>query len=704
MNPPPPPPPPHGENPKSSGLPPGKYDIFIIPEHSAGSGFLYLPSLRTNPASFGAGFATALICVALWTVLTPVVQVWWRGVRHSGGMGMIMVMLAIAVGAWALGRMQIDGGPGPGGGGGVGGGSSGTSGSAPPPNGHATGGGPGGSSGFGGNPQPNANSYPPGGGYGGASGFGGVPPPNAHGYAGGAGAGAGNGYGSNSQHNAGGYAPGAGFGGAGGFQGAPQPNTGGYAAGPTPTPGAGSSMPGGERPKPTWQRTNPGAGSSGANTAKGTWEKAREETKKREEERKAKEAERKRKEENERKGKEAREKEAREREAREKMQKEAREKIERELREKLERETREKIERETREKLEREAREKKEKEKQNKKDNETKPKGSIYAFSAVGERTNPWPNGAPRATALRSQSPSPTKKPPPPPTVKTCLGTEDDAYSYRPYDKPKKPTHKKSHSSLYSESSYAASHTTAQTTPPPSRRGPYSTKDPDKIVIKAVYSFTNAFLKTPTSQLVSGVGSVTDGLILRITTEGLFIDDDVRGVPQREWDVKAWTLKLVEVWCPTFRQGPTGNSTSASARTSNPVRRLWNFEKDKAALNEEADALLIEMLQVCKDTCRLLPTSTSSSDGSATGSPYKSSNRYRSQQTGQLKNAHLHVLRASIRDQEGKRYVFVITEEESWKVSVGLQRLRRGTQVRQLGVSTMTSADSRTTLENLGWT
>src|SRR5213078_4093472 len=87
---------------------------------------------------------------------------------------------------------------------------------------------------------------------------------------------------------------------------------------------------------------------------------------------------------------------------------------------------------------------------------------------------------------------------------------------------------------------------TSRTTPPPSHRGPYTTKDPDKIVIKAVYSFNNAFMKTPTSQLVSGVGSVTDGLILRITTEGLFIDDDVRGVPQREWDVKAWTMKLVE--------------------------------------------------------------------------------------------------------------------------------------------------------------
>lgn len=621
----PPPPPPHGEVPKGSGLPPGKYDIFIIPPHSAGSGFLYLPSLQPSVNSFAAGFATALILVAVGQVLTPVIQAWWQGVKGSGGMGIIMIMVAIAVGAWALGRTQIDGGPGPGGGG--------SAGPTPPPNTHGA------SAGAGGNP-----------------GFGGAAP---NGHAGGTG---------------------------------PAPGTSSH------MPGGG--MPGGERPKPSWQRTNAGAGAAGSHTANGSWERAREETRKREEERKVREAERKRKEENERKLKEAREKEARERDAREKAQREARE-----AREKIEREVREKIERETKERLEKEREREREREKE--RENETKVKSSTYAFSAVGEKTNPWPRGAPPAAGIRSQSSSPTKKPPPP-TAKTYLGTEDDGFSYRPYDKARKPTHKKSQSSIYSESSYAASHTTAQTTPPPSRRGPYSTKDPDKIVIKAVYSFTNAFLKTPTSQLVSGVGSVTDGLILRITTEGLFIDDDVRGVPQREWDVKAWTLKLVEVWCPTFRQGPAGNSTSASAsaRPANPVRRLWNLEKDKAAVNEEADALLVEMLQACKDTCRFSPAASAASlDGAfaATGSPIKSSNRYGARQTGENKSAGLHVLRASIRDQEGKRYVFIITEEESWKVAIGLQRLRKGTQVRALGVSSMSTGDARTTLENLGW-
>jgi hypothetical protein len=60
-------------------------------------------------------------------------------------------------------------------------------------------------------------------------------------------------------------------------------------------------------------------------------------------------------------------------------------------------------------------------------------------------------------------------------------------------------------------------------------------------------------------------------------------------------------------------------------------------------------------------------------------------------------------LRTSIRDQEGKKWLFVIPEEESWKVAVGLQRLRKSAQVRALGVSGMSVNDARTTLENLGW-
>lgn len=103
-------------------------------------------------------------------------------------------------------------------------------------------------------------------------------------------------------------------------------------------------------------------------------------------------------------------------------------------------------------------------------------------------------------------------------------------------------------STFSTSSSYSTTPTEHTAPPPPPRQhtGPYSTKDPEKVVIKGVYAFTDGFIK-PVAELVRSAGSVTDGLVMRMTTEGLFVDDDVRGVPQREWDVKAWGIKNIEV-------------------------------------------------------------------------------------------------------------------------------------------------------------
>ncbi|KAJ2981331.1 hypothetical protein NUW58_g6715 [Xylaria curta] len=223
-------------------------------------------------------------------------------------------------------------------------------------------------------------------------------------------------------------------------------------------------------------------------------------------------------------------------------------------------------------------------------------------------------------------------------------------------------------------------------------RGPYTTKDPDKIVIKAVYGFLNQFSKTPASQLLSGIGHVTDGLILRITTEGLFIDDDVRGVPQREWDVKAWTLKLMEVWCPVHN---IADSNATPRATNKPAPSRFKFSarnQSRALMGDDADGYLTELLHACKDDCRMGPHGGSDIESSR-GAP----------QAGEWKNRGLHVLRATIRDQEGKRFLFVLGEEEGWKVAVGLQRLRKGTQARQLGYQPMSLTEARSAVEMLGW-
>ena len=428
MNPPPPPPPPpHGasqQNGKSSGLPDGKYDIFVIPPHSAGSGFLYLPSLSTHRNSFLAGAACTAFVFFVYSIAVPAIKEFFNGIMAGNSSGVMVLMIGVGIACWAWGKTQAEGVNGPG--------SSGSS------SGGSTAGGS-----FGGNTA-------------------------------------------GSQSN-----------------GSAQPN-------------------GGAGPKSSWQRPNPQAtGSTGANSsAKTSWEKAREETRKKEEERRRTEEAKKRREDVEKERQKQREKDAREREERER--KDARERQDRERKEKREREE-------------------KEKERQN------------ASSEPAKDRSSP--------------------KRPPNPTVRT--ENEDDAYSFRPYDRPKKPVHKaNSAASIYSESSYAPSQSTARTTPPPVHRGPYTTKDPDKIIIKGVYSFNNAFMRTPIAQLISGSGNVTDGLILRITTEGLFIDDDVRGVPQREWDIKAWTMKLAEVWCPIFPEGstPTGSPRRNASQSRGPIQ------------------------------------------------------------------------------------------------------------------------------------
>jgi hypothetical protein len=556
MEPPPPPPPPHGSNPagggRSGGLPDGRYDIFVIPPHSSGSGFLYLPSLQTQRNSFLAGVFCTAASFFIYTTAVPVVKQWLFNTVNSGGGGVFMLICGVAVVAWAFGKTQNEWAQ------------------AGPSNGPSSGPSPGGQAGGGHTGFNNAGSY-------GQSGH----PPNTHS--------------------------------------APPPNS--------------------PPPHSSWQRPPPQANTKANTTgAKSSWEKAREETRKREEERKRAEELKKRREELEKERQKQREKDALER---------------------LERERREKKEREDRE------RDRKEKE-----------------VAAAKEKER------------HRQAAEAGAKRPPMPTAKT--ENEDDSYSFRPYDRPRRPYKANSAASMYSESSNAPSESTVKPTAPPSARGPYSTKDPDKIIIKGVFSFNNAFMRTPISQLVSGQGNVTDGLILRITTEGLFIDDDVRGVPQREWDVKAWTMKLAEVWCPNL---PTGN---VSPRRKFSLGIGARSREEPSPSQTETSIFVNNWTNVCGWSCRRSkPTSTNSTC-------YFPSTESKSEFTDETSTQSceldgMHVLRASIRDQEGKKYIFILSQSEGWKVAVGLQRLRRGSQVRALGVAGLPHNEAKAILENLGF-
>jgi hypothetical protein len=41
--------------------------------------------------------------------------------------------------------------------------------------------------------------------------------------------------------------------------------------------------------------------------------------------------------------------------------------------------------------------------------------------------------------------------------------------------------------------------------------------------------------------------NISDGLIMRVDNEGVFLDDDRKMGPLRQWDIKLWTMKGVEV-------------------------------------------------------------------------------------------------------------------------------------------------------------
>jgi hypothetical protein len=58
-------------------------------------------------------------------------------------------------------------------------------------------------------------------------------------------------------------------------------------------------------------------------------------------------------------------------------------------------------------------------------------------------------------------------------------------------------------------------------------------------------------------------------------------------------------------------------------------------------------------------------------------------------QSGDHKASRIHVLRATVRDVENKKYVCVVPESEAWKVALGLQRLRKGPLVRSMAVGGM---------------
>jgi hypothetical protein len=164
----------------------------------------------------------------------------------------------------------------------------------------------------------------------------------------------------------------------------------------------------------------------------------------------------------------------------------------------------------------------------------------------VGERLDPYSKypPAPKSTAAGPSNP-PSPKKYQQPTAQSYTGTATEN-AYRPYDSPPPRPKGGSPSSSYRSSrpgSYAESESTAPTSVDPR---PYSTDDKDKVIIRGAYKFTDSFPK-PVAIVRPGESGITDGLIMRMTTEGVFLDDDKKQEALRQWDIKAWTMKAVEV-------------------------------------------------------------------------------------------------------------------------------------------------------------
>ncbi len=184
--------------------------------------------------------------------------------------------------------------------------------------------------------------------------------------------------------------------------------------------------------------------------------------------------------------------------------------------------------------------------------------------------------------------------------------------------------------------------------------------------------------------------------------EGLFIDDDVRGVAQREWDVKAWTLKMVEVWCPAHSAAlaNSGNPIKPSGANLNNASFLhkttWRSSmtagrggEPRPLTDVNADAYLADMLDVCKGTCRLGQCDSASATASSAASPVSSAtgtNKSASaKQTGEWRHQGTASPPCHRQGPRGQTLSLCSRPGGGLEGGVGLQRLRKGTQVRSLG-------------------
>ena len=234
-------------------------------------------------------------------------------------------------------------------------------------------------------------------------------------------------------------------------------------------------------------------------------------------------------------------------------------------------------------------------------------------------------------TPTRARSPPPSP-PPPPPHIFTPRVRVDDPNSL-----------------------------VESTTTTPSGRKTYVSLHPDKASIRAVAAFHKS---VAIAKLRPNYAGLSEGLILRIAHNGLFIDDDVRGVHQKEWDITTDMLKSVEIYCPSFTHT---FPTPSIERKKSRLRRTNSRDSIATTVlppseEDNTELFLDELICSCLSVCQ-----------GAGPQP-----KHHQPTAGTHKAALItHVLRAELRN--GRKFVFLVEGDEGWKLGVGLQRVRKGT-------------------------
>ncbi|KAF8418867.1 hypothetical protein EV426DRAFT_308517 [Tirmania nivea] len=280
------------------------------------------------------------------------------------------------------------------------------------------------------------------------------------------------------------------------------------------------------------------------------------------------------------------------------------------------------------------------------------------------------------AAKIQQQSPAlvqpPSTQPPPPPphVVPPPQPPPPPPHTVPPPQAPQPPPHRRAPS---------ASHPSPPPPPPPhiftprnsddldttitpSGRKIYISLHPDKASLRAVAAFHKA---VAIAKLRPNYAGLSEGLILRISHDGLFIDDDVRGVHQKEWDIKVAMLKSVEIYCPNFASTPP----TPLDRKKSRLKRVNSRDSILTSLSNNEDdpseVFLDELICSCLTVCQ------------CAGPQPKQKNLTAPAQKQPLIT---HVLRAELRN--GRKFVFLIEGDEGWKLGVGMQRMRKGVELK----------------------